>query len=278
MRSAWASRARWERSREPTLSTATATAVKTKVAPAGPFRFESLDETAKTISLVRNPKWWGNRPKLDRIVFRVIDAVAQVDALLNGEIDVLDVAADVNKLKRAEAAPGITVHRAAGPDFRSITINGTGEILNDVRIRRALGMAIDRAAIAKLLVGPLGVEGKPLQNHIFMVGQRGYRDNAGILSSPDVNGARKLLDGAGWKLEGNIRKKDLAADTPWNTYTRDGLPPTPIAMPGAGSLVAAVNPAAVDYLYFVSRGDGTHVFTRTLEDHNRAVAKYQLGK
>jgi peptide/nickel transport system substrate-binding protein len=175
---------------------------------AGPFRFESLDETAKTMSLVRNPKWWGNRPKLDRIVFRVIDAVGQVDAFLNGEIDVLDVAADVNKLKRVEAAPGITVHRAAGPDFRSITINGTGEILKDVNIRRALGMAIDRTAIANVLVSPLGVAAKPLQNHIFMVSQRGYQDNAGILSSPDVNRARNLLDDAGWKLEGNVRKKD----------------------------------------------------------------------
>jgi peptide/nickel transport system substrate-binding protein len=175
---------------------------------AGPFRFESLDQTAKTISLVRNPKWWGNRPKLDRITFRVLDSPAQVDALLNNEIDVLDVAADVNKLKRVEAAPGITVHRAAGPDFRSITINGTGEILKDVNVRRALGMAIDRAAIAKALVGPLGVEAKPLQNHLFVDGQRGYRDNAGILSSPDVNGARKLLDDAGWKLDGNVRKKD----------------------------------------------------------------------
>lgn len=175
---------------------------------AGPFRFESLDQTAKTISLVRNQKWWGDRPKLDRIVFRVIDSPAQVDALLNNEIDVLDVAADVNKLKRVEGAPGISVRRAAGPDFRSITINGTGEILKDVNVRRALGMAIDRAAIAKALVGPLGVEAKPLQNHILLESQRGYRDNAGILSSPDPNGARKLLDDAGWKLEGDVRKKD----------------------------------------------------------------------
>jgi peptide/nickel transport system substrate-binding protein len=175
---------------------------------AGPFRFESLDQTAKTISLVPNPKWWGNRPKLDRIIFRVIDSPAQVDALLNNEIDVLDIAADVNKLKRVEGAPGISVRRAAGPDFRSITINGTGEILQDVKVRRALGMAIDRAAIAKALVGPLGVEAKPLQNHIFMDSQRGYQDNAGILSTPDTDGAGKLLDDAGWKLEGNVRQKD----------------------------------------------------------------------
>jgi peptide/nickel transport system substrate-binding protein len=175
---------------------------------AGPFRFESVDQTAKTISLVRNPKWWGNRAKLDRIVFRVIDPVGQVDALLNNEIDVLDVAADVNKLKRVDGAPGITVHRANGPDFRNIIINGTGEILRDVKVRRALGMVIDRAAIAKVLVGPLGVEAKPLQNHIFMLSQPGYQDNAGILSSPDVKAAGNLLDDAGWKLDGNVRKKD----------------------------------------------------------------------
>lgn len=175
---------------------------------AGPFKFDSLDHTAQTISLVRNPKWWGNTPKLDRIVFRVLDPTAQVDALLNNEIDVLDIAADVNKLKRVEGAPGITVHRASGPDFRSITINGTGEILKDVNVRRALGMAIDRAAIAAAIVGPLGVEAKPLQNHIFMDSQRGYRDNAGILSSPDPDGARKLLDESGWKLDGDVRTKD----------------------------------------------------------------------
>jgi peptide/nickel transport system substrate-binding protein len=174
---------------------------------AGPFRFESLDQTAKTITLVRNGKWWGNRAKLDRIIYRVIDPVTQVDALLNGEIDFLDVAGDVNKLQRAATAPGVTIHRAAGPDFRSITINGTGEILKDVNVRRALGMAVNRDTIAKVLLGPLGLDAKPLQNHIFMANQRGYQDNAGTLSSPDVEGARKLLDDAGWKLAGDVRTK-----------------------------------------------------------------------
>ena len=82
----------------------------------------------------------------------------------------------------------------------------------------------------------------------------------------------------GVRFDGNIRKKDLTADTPWNTYTRDGLPPTPIAMPGAASLRASVHPADSQYLYFVSRGDGFHEFSRSLEEHNRAVARYQLGK
>ena len=87
-----------------------------------------------------------------------------------------------------------------------------------------------------------------------------------------------VIYGMGQSFDGNIRKKDLAADTPWNTYTRDGLPPTPIAMPGAASLQAAVKPADSDSLYFVSKGDGSHQFSKTLDEHNRAVAKYQLHK
>jgi UPF0755 protein len=87
-----------------------------------------------------------------------------------------------------------------------------------------------------------------------------------------------VIYGMGESFDGNIRKKDLAADTPWNTYTRDGLPPSPIAMPGAAALAAAVKPAESDFLYFVSKGDGSHHFSRTLEEHNRAVAKYQLRK
>lgn len=87
-----------------------------------------------------------------------------------------------------------------------------------------------------------------------------------------------VIYGMGASYDGNIRKKDLTTDTPWNTYTRDGLPPTPIAMPGAGSIRAAVQPAKSDFIYFVAKGDGTHEFTRTLEEHNRAVAKYQLHR
>ena len=84
-----------------------------------------------------------------------------------------------------------------------------------------------------------------------------------------------VIYGLGEKFDGNLRKRDLVADTEYNTYTRVGLPPTPIAMPGMASIEAVTNPIASDALYFVSRGDGTSEFSRTLEDHNRAVAKYQ---
>lgn len=77
--------------------------------------------------------------------------------------------------------------------------------------------------------------------------------------------------------DGNIHKSDLRRDTPYNTYTRKGLPPTPIAMPSRASIKAALHPADGDALYFVARGDGSHVFSATLAAHNRAVQKYQLG-
>ena len=87
-----------------------------------------------------------------------------------------------------------------------------------------------------------------------------------------------VIYGMGQRFDGNIRRHDLTTDTPYNTYTRDGLPPTPIAMPGWSALVAAVKPAQSDKLYFVAKGDGSHYFSRSLDEHNRAVAKYQLGK
>ena len=85
-----------------------------------------------------------------------------------------------------------------------------------------------------------------------------------------------VIYGLGEKFDGNLRKRDLLADTPFNTYTRRGLPPHPIAMPGLASIAVVMHPAKTDALYFVSRGDGTSEFSRTLIEHNRAVAKYQM--
>ncbi|MEG2030401.1 MAG: endolytic transglycosylase MltG [Janthinobacterium sp.] len=84
-----------------------------------------------------------------------------------------------------------------------------------------------------------------------------------------------VIYGMGDNYQGKIRKRDLEADTPYNTYTRGGLPPTPIALPGAQSLTAALAPARTQALYFVARGDGTSQFSANLPDHNRAVNQYQ---
>jgi UPF0755 protein len=109
------------------------------------------------------------------------------------------------------------------------------------------------------------------------------REIAGVFVRRMRTGMRLQTDptviyGVGDAYEGRITRAHLTTDTPWNTYTRDGLPPTPIAMPGRAALAAAVDPADGDTFYFVSRNDGSHQFSRTLEEHNAAVRRYQLGQ
>jgi UPF0755 protein len=119
-------------------------------------------------------------------------------------------------------------------------------------VEKETGSASDRPLIASVLVNRL---------------RRGMR----LQTDPTV------IYGMGTRFDGNLRKRDLEEDTPYNTYVRDGLPPTPIALPSQASLDAVTRPPATQYLYFVSRGDGTSEFSATLAEHNRAVSKYQKG-
>ncbi len=114
--------------------------------------------------------------------------------------------------------------------------------------------------------------------------ETGQKAERGMIAAVFVNRLKQgmllqtdptVIYGMGDKFQGNIRKRDLETDTPYNTYIRVGLPPTPIALPGAESLQAAMRPANSDALYFVSRGNGTSHFSNNLGDHNRAVNKYQ---
>jgi UPF0755 protein len=113
-------------------------------------------------------------------------------------------------------------------------------------------------------------------------GQAGERDMiGGVLVNRLRIGMRLQVDptiiyGLGPSFDGNLKRSHLTEDGPYNSYTRAGLPPTPIAMPGLASLRAAVRPGRTDAMYYVSRNDGSSQFSRTLEEHNRAVAKYQL--
>lgn len=105
---------------------------------------------------------------------------------------------------------------------------------------------------------------------------------AGVFTNRLRRGMRLQTDptviyGLGERFDGNLRRRDLERDNPYNTYTRAGLPPTPIAMPGAEALRAVMHPAETRAIYFVSRGDGSHVFSETLTEHNAAVIKYQLN-
>lgn len=104
---------------------------------------------------------------------------------------------------------------------------------------------------------------------------------SGVFTRRLLRGMRLQTDptviyGMGAAFDGNLRRRDLRADTPYNTYTRKGLPPTPIALPGRASIVAALHPELGETLFFVARGDGSHQFSTTLEEHNQAVRKFQL--
>lgn len=116
--------------------------------------------------------------------------------------------------------------------------------------------------------------------------ETGHVEDRGKVAAVFVNRLRRgmllqsdptTIYGLGERFDGNLRKRDLQADTPYNTYLRAGLPPTPIALPGKASIEAALRPADVPALYFVSRGDGTSEFSDDLPSHNRAVSRYQRG-
>lgn len=180
---------------------------KTMLTSGGPFRLAGYDATAKTYTLVPNEKWWGNKPKLDQIIFRVIDDDAAPTAMSNGEIDLMDVGPSADNYNRVKAIAGVDIRVAGGPNFRHITFNGTSPFLQDVNVRQAVAMAIDRAAIAQAELGQLPVKPVPLGNHIFMENQEGYQDNSGVVAYNPAK-AKQMLDAAGWVVEGNKRVKN----------------------------------------------------------------------
>jgi UPF0755 protein len=160
---------------------------------------------------------------------------------------------DVALLNRARRAMDARLaaaweHRAPGLPLAS---SYEALILASI-VEKETGRAVDRPLIASVFINRL---------------RKGMR----LQTDPTV------IYGMGEKFEGDLRKRDLEADTAWNTYTREGLPPTPIALPSQASIDAVLNPPATEYLYFVSRGDGTSKFSATLPEHNRAVSRFQKG-
>ncbi len=154
------------------------------------------------------------------------------------------------------------------------------------RAYRAMAKRLDSAWAQRQPDLPLGSPYEALILASIVEKETGRADDRAMIAAVLVNRLRTgmklqadptVIYGLGSAFDGNLRKRDLLADTPYNTYTRDGLPPTPIALPGSAAIEAVLNPAPTDALYFVARGDGTSEFSRTLEEHNRAVTKYQLG-
>ena len=158
---------------------------------------------------------------------------------------------DLALLKRAYRAMGRHLVEAWNERDPTTPLHSADEALTLASIvEKETGIVGDRGKVAGVFVNRLRL-GMPLQ------------------TDPTV------IFGLGTAFDGNLRKRDLVADTPYNTYTRAGLPPTPIAVPGKAALLAAVHPEATRALYFVARGDGSSEFSETLAEHNRAVNRYQ---
>lgn len=249
---------------------------------AGPFMMRGNTGGTKTVTLVRNPRWWGDRARLDKLVFKTVPAKERAAALLAGQVDLAEVdrataeriqdagetpkkkdgkkeksnqaaaepsarpgaaqdqpphedqadltaggrdAADSmrawaeengSKKARTEAAAlrRFTVRKALEPAYTQLALNGTKGPLADERVRRAVARAIDRKALARLVLAPLGLPDKPLGNHLLMAGQQGYKDHSGAIGGKDTHAAQSLLADAGWRAaSASDRRKALGART-----------------------------------------------------------------
>ncbi len=177
---------------------------------AGPFMPETIDPTAQRIILTRNPDWWGPTPKLERLIYLVVDTDAQANSYANGEIDFFEVSSIVSKFQRAQQIPNTDIRKALAPDFRHMTFNGAeGSILANRELRIAIQKGINRQVIADALLGRIIEQPAPLGNHIFnSPAQEGYQDNDQIVEY-DPEGAARMLDELGWVRQGDgIRTKD----------------------------------------------------------------------
>jgi peptide/nickel transport system substrate-binding protein len=185
------------------------TAYKNKIpVTAGPFKVKNIDKSAQTVTVVRDPDWWGRKAKLDKIVFKAEKSNASVGAFANGELDYIEPPTTASALKRIKGTPGATIHKAAGPDYRNITVNGQSPMLENVKVRQAVAMAINRKAITKADIKGLGWPVKTMGNHFFVNTQKGYQDNSGAVGKYNPDQAKKMLSAAGWRMQGKFRQKN----------------------------------------------------------------------
>jgi peptide/nickel transport system substrate-binding protein len=165
---------------------------------AGPFMVDSIDQTAKTITLRRDPKWWGTPAKLNRLIFRVFERSALADGLANNEIDFYQIGSSVDLLRRAQTVPGTAIRESPERQYNHITFNGApGAILADVRLRQAIAKGIDRLELSRRLVGQIVPKVVTLDNHIYPYGSEHYQANAGVVAF-DQAAANRELDALGW--------------------------------------------------------------------------------
>jgi len=171
------------------------------------------------------------------------------------------------------------------PDTYHFTAGDTDRIVL-TRAYQRMQDRLDKAWNSRAPDLPLSTPDEALVLASIIEKETGKPEERAMIAAVFINRLRRgmrlqtdptVIYGLGERFDGNLRRRDLEQDNPYNTYTRRGLPPTPIAMPGEAALHAALHPADTRAIYFVSRGDGSHVFSETLSEHNAAVIKYQLN-
>ena len=228
------------------------------------------EENLRGLTLVEGWTWRQFRAAVNKADFLKHDSAALTDEELMSHLGLVGVApegrffpdtymvgkgsSDLKLLQRAAHAMEIQLNRAWENRDMGLPLKSADEalILASI-IEKETGRVDDRPMIASVFTNRLRIN-MPLQ------------------TDPTV------IYGMFENFDGNLRRVDLQTDHPWNTYTRKGLPPTPIAMPGKGALHAATHPATSQALYFVARGDGSSQFSNNLEDHNAAVNRYQRAQ
>ncbi len=228
------------------------------------------EETLRALTLVEG---WN---------FRQVRAALARDEGLRHDATVLDDAQLMDSLGR----PGVAPEGRFFPDTYTYA-KGSSELallrralhamdrrLEAAWAQRASDTPLKSADEALILASIVEKETGLASDRAHIAGVFANRLRVGMLLQTDPT----VIYGLGEKFDGNLRKRDLQTDHPWNTYTRPGLPPTPIAMPGKAALLAAVQPQETRALYFVAKGDGSSHFSATLDEHNRAVNRYQRGQ
>ncbi len=254
---------------------------------AGPFMVDRIDRAANRITLKRNPRWWGDQPKLDTVTYTILDDAAQLAAVQNNELDAADLASSLDQVKEASSSAGVLVRTAPSNQFTHLTFNGApGSITADPALRVAISKAIDRQGIADAILNGLVSKPAKLDNHMYLEGQKGYQDNAGAVAY-DPDAAAAQLDELGWKPgPDGIREKDgrkleiRDAMTQQDTWTRiaqimqQNLAKIGVTLkiesyPGTGFFTDVVDPGKFDIANFVwSRGTSRIVALRQVYAFN----------
>ena len=227
------------------------------------------EESLRALTLVEGWNWRQVRAALAREEFLKQDSASLSDEALMAQLERAGVAPEgrffPDTYTYAKGSSDIAVLRRA--------LHAMDRRLADAWAMRAANTPLKSADEALILASIVEKETGRAADRAQIAGVFTNRLRIGMRLQTDPT----VIYGVGASFDGNLRKRDLQTDTPWNTYTRAGLPITPIAMPGKAALMAAVQPDQTKAIYFVAKGDGTSHFSATLDEHNRAVNRYQRG-